>query len=135
MLQYVSYERPALSKAYLFPENPARLPGFQTCVGGGGERQPPEWYAENGEHFSRLSPVAWHLSLINKHGAPHLLPPAPCHLSSHTPQKQALNRSPHPHPRDTRPLPPIPASTGTEFLTSRRLVPAACCPFPQALTS
>ena len=41
--QAVSYERPALSKNYLFPENPARLPGFHTCVGGGGERQTPEW--------------------------------------------------------------------------------------------
>ncbi|KAL4433983.1 hypothetical protein ABPG75_000424 [Micractinium tetrahymenae] len=49
--QVVSYERPALSKAYLFPENPARLPGFHTCVGGGGDRQPPEWYAEQGIEF------------------------------------------------------------------------------------
>ena len=49
--QYVSYERPALSKAYLFPENPARLPGFHTCVGGGGDRQAPEWYAEKGVSF------------------------------------------------------------------------------------
>ena len=44
----VSYERPALSKAYLFPESPARLPGFHSCVGGGGERQLPEFYAEHG---------------------------------------------------------------------------------------
>lgn len=50
----VSYERPALSKAYLFPENAARLPGFHTCVGGGGERQGPDWYAEHGISF-RLS--------------------------------------------------------------------------------
>jgi monodehydroascorbate reductase (NADH) len=50
----VSYERPALSKAYLFPENPARLPGFHTCVGGGGELQGPGWYAEHGITF-RLS--------------------------------------------------------------------------------
>ncbi|KAF9594982.1 hypothetical protein IFM89_035755 [Coptis chinensis] len=42
------YERPALSKAYLFPEAPARLPGFHTCVGSGGERQLPEWYTEKG---------------------------------------------------------------------------------------
>lgn len=40
------YERPALSKAYLFPEGAARLPGFHVCVGSGGERQPPEWYPE-----------------------------------------------------------------------------------------
>ncbi|KAK4757431.1 hypothetical protein SAY87_018732 [Trapa incisa] len=26
----------------------ARLPGFHVCVGSGGERQPPEWYKENG---------------------------------------------------------------------------------------
>ncbi|XP_052172041.1 monodehydroascorbate reductase [Diospyros lotus] len=42
------YERPALSKAYLFPESPARLPGFHVCVGSGGERQLVEWYAEKG---------------------------------------------------------------------------------------
>ncbi|KAF5201688.1 Monodehydroascorbate reductase [Thalictrum thalictroides] len=42
------YERPALSKAYLFPESPARLPGFHTCVGSGGERLLPEWYTEKG---------------------------------------------------------------------------------------
>eukprot|EP01023_Acetabularia_acetabulum_P012221 TRINITY_DN1571_c0_g2_i1.p1 TRINITY_DN1571_c0_g2~~TRINITY_DN1571_c0_g2_i1.p1 ORF type:complete len:453 (-),score=98.52 TRINITY_DN1571_c0_g2_i1:435-1730(-) len=45
---YVAYERPALSKAYLFPESPARLPGFHTTVGGGGERQTPDWYQEKG---------------------------------------------------------------------------------------
>lgn len=42
------YERPALSKGYLFPQSPARLPGFHTSVGGGGSRQAPEWYSENG---------------------------------------------------------------------------------------
>ncbi|XP_024529636.1 monodehydroascorbate reductase 5, chlorplastic [Selaginella moellendorffii] len=44
------YERPALTKAYLFPldEKPARLPGFHTCVGSGWERQTPEWYKEKG---------------------------------------------------------------------------------------
>lgn len=41
------YERPALSKAVLMKEN-VRLPGFHTCVGGGGERQTPEWYKEKG---------------------------------------------------------------------------------------
>ncbi|GMH09943.1 hypothetical protein Nepgr_011784 [Nepenthes gracilis] len=42
------YERPALSKAYLFPEGAARLPGFHVCVGSGGERLLPEWYKEKG---------------------------------------------------------------------------------------
>jgi len=42
------YERPALSKAYLFPESPARLPGFHVCVGSGGERLLPEWHKEKG---------------------------------------------------------------------------------------
>lgn len=45
------YERPALTKAYLHPPSAkvrARLPGFHTCVGGGGERQTPEWYTEKG---------------------------------------------------------------------------------------
>ncbi|CAK9169288.1 unnamed protein product [Ilex paraguariensis] len=36
------YERPTLSKAYLFPEGAARLPGFYVCVGSGGERLLPE---------------------------------------------------------------------------------------------
>mmetsp|Transcript_51369 Transcript_51369/g.92342 ORF Transcript_51369/g.92342 Transcript_51369/m.92342 type:complete len:437 (+) Transcript_51369:26-1336(+) len=48
------YERPALTKAYLHPPTAkvrARLPGFHTCVGGGGERQTPEWYAEKGISF------------------------------------------------------------------------------------
>merc|ERR1711977_390534 len=47
----VSYERPALSKAYLFPQSPARLPGFHTCVGGGGERQEPAWYKDKKIEF------------------------------------------------------------------------------------
>lgn len=42
------YERPALSKAYLFPEGTARLPGFHVCVGSGGERLVPDWYKEKG---------------------------------------------------------------------------------------
>ncbi|TXG58308.1 hypothetical protein EZV62_016137 [Acer yangbiense] len=42
------YERPALSKAYLFPQGTARLPGFHVCVGSGGERLLPEWYTEKG---------------------------------------------------------------------------------------
>ncbi|CDF39889.1 unnamed protein product [Chondrus crispus] len=41
------YERPALSKAVLM-KAAVRLPGFHTCVGGGGDRQAPEWYAEKG---------------------------------------------------------------------------------------
>jgi monodehydroascorbate reductase (NADH) len=47
----VSYERPALSKAYLFPKDAARLPGFHTTVGGGGQKQEPSWYKENGIEF------------------------------------------------------------------------------------
>lgn len=54
---YVSYERPALSKAYLFPESPARLPGFHTCVGGGGERQEPQWYKDKNIAFKTGSRV------------------------------------------------------------------------------
>ena len=42
------YERPALSKGFLHKEGPPRLPGFNTSVGGGGERQTDEWYAKNG---------------------------------------------------------------------------------------
>eukprot|EP00179_Madagascaria_erythrocladioides_P002668 CAMPEP_0198314158 /NCGR_PEP_ID=MMETSP1450-20131203/4916_1 /TAXON_ID=753684 ORGANISM="Madagascaria erythrocladiodes, Strain CCMP3234" /NCGR_SAMPLE_ID=MMETSP1450 /ASSEMBLY_ACC=CAM_ASM_001115 /LENGTH=433 /DNA_ID=CAMNT_0044017197 /DNA_START=88 /DNA_END=1389 /DNA_ORIENTATION=+ len=42
------YERPALSKAFLFADPPARLPGFHTSVGGGGTRQDPQWYEDKG---------------------------------------------------------------------------------------
>ncbi|XP_074563482.1 monodehydroascorbate reductase 3, cytosolic-like [Curcuma longa] len=42
------YLRLALSKAYLFPQGAARLPGFHVCVGSGGERLLPEWYLEKG---------------------------------------------------------------------------------------
>ena len=42
------YERPALTKAVLHAESPARLPGFHTCVGGGGERQTEAWYQDKG---------------------------------------------------------------------------------------
>ena len=42
------YERPALTKAFLNETGPARLPGFHTSVGGGGERQNQEWYDANG---------------------------------------------------------------------------------------
>lgn len=41
------YERPALSKAVLMKAN-VRLPGFHTCVGGGGERQDGAWYEAKG---------------------------------------------------------------------------------------
>lgn len=41
------YERPALSKAFL-TNSAVRLPGFHTCVGGGGERQNQDWYDEKG---------------------------------------------------------------------------------------
>lgn len=45
------YERPALTKAYLHPPSAkvrARLPGFHTCVGGGGDRQDDQWYKTKG---------------------------------------------------------------------------------------
>jgi len=45
---FAPYERPALTKAVLHAESPARLPGFHTCVGGGGERQTEAWYADKG---------------------------------------------------------------------------------------
>jgi monodehydroascorbate reductase (NADH) len=53
------YERPALTKAYLFPpeKKPARLPGFHTCVGSGGERQTPDWYKEKGIEMLYEDPV------------------------------------------------------------------------------
>eukprot|EP00042_Codosiga_hollandica_P049971 m.588582 g.588582 ORF g.588582 m.588582 type:complete len:341 (-) comp58000_c0_seq21:835-1857(-) len=46
--QVLPYERPALSKGFLSKESPARLPGFHTCVGSGGERMAPDWYAAQG---------------------------------------------------------------------------------------
>ncbi|KAI7750364.1 hypothetical protein M8C21_014690, partial [Ambrosia artemisiifolia] len=42
------YERPALSKGFLLPEDPARLPEFHTCVGANEERLTPKWYKEHG---------------------------------------------------------------------------------------
>ena len=33
------------------PAEPARLPGFHACVGGGGERQTAEWYKEKGIEY------------------------------------------------------------------------------------
>lgn len=44
----VPYERPALSKGFLLPEDPSRLPSFHTCVGANEERLTPKWYKENG---------------------------------------------------------------------------------------
>ncbi|EEF51243.1 monodehydroascorbate reductase, chloroplastic/mitochondrial [Ricinus communis] len=56
---HAPYERPALTKAYLFPldKKPARLPGFHTCVGSGGERQTPDWYQEKGIEMLYEDPV------------------------------------------------------------------------------
>ncbi|GLJ53038.1 hypothetical protein SUGI_1129590 [Cryptomeria japonica] len=42
------YERPALSKGFLLPEDAARLPHFHTCVGSNEERLTPKWYKEHG---------------------------------------------------------------------------------------
>ncbi|KAJ0985855.1 hypothetical protein J5N97_004211 [Dioscorea zingiberensis] len=42
------YERPALSKGFLLPEAPARLPVFHTCVGANDERLTLNWYKEHG---------------------------------------------------------------------------------------
>ncbi|KAL5540618.1 hypothetical protein UlMin_043193 [Ulmus minor] len=42
------YERPALSKGFLLPQEPARLPSFHTCVGANEERLTPKWYKEHG---------------------------------------------------------------------------------------
>ncbi|CBI34906.3 hypothetical protein VitviT2T_022439 [Vitis vinifera] len=44
----VPYERPALSKGFLLPEAPSRLPSFHTCVGANEERLTPKWYKEHG---------------------------------------------------------------------------------------
>ncbi|KAK2664144.1 hypothetical protein Ddye_002718 [Dipteronia dyeriana] len=57
---YAPYERPALTKGYLFhlDKKPARLPGFHTCVGSGGERQTPEWYKEKGIEMLYEDPVS-----------------------------------------------------------------------------
>ncbi|XP_062146362.1 monodehydroascorbate reductase, chloroplastic/mitochondrial [Alnus glutinosa] len=56
---FAPYERPALTKAYLFPldKKPARLPGFHTCVGSGGERQTADWYQEKGIEMFYEDPV------------------------------------------------------------------------------
>ncbi|KAG7016197.1 Monodehydroascorbate reductase 4, peroxisomal, partial [Cucurbita argyrosperma subsp. argyrosperma] len=50
------YERPALSKGYLLPEAPARLPAFHTCVGANEERLTPKWYKEHGKQVLVVKP-------------------------------------------------------------------------------
>lgn len=47
---YLPYERPALSKAFLFkpPSSPVRLPGFHTCVAKGWDRQDASYYKSHG---------------------------------------------------------------------------------------
>ena len=58
--EVLPYERPALTKAFLNETGPARLPGFHTSVGGGGERQNQEWYDANGvEVHLGTRVVAW----------------------------------------------------------------------------
>ncbi|CAI9780626.1 unnamed protein product [Fraxinus pennsylvanica] len=42
------YERPALSKGYLLPEDPARLPSFHCCIGSNEEKLTPKYYKEHG---------------------------------------------------------------------------------------
>jgi monodehydroascorbate reductase (NADH) len=73
--RHVSYERPALSKAYLAPTNPARLPGFHACVGGGGARQEPAWYEERGITYltsARVTSVELGArTLTIEEGSPH----------------------------------------------------------------
>ncbi|MQL75819.1 hypothetical protein Taro_008211 [Colocasia esculenta] len=46
--QVPPYERPALSKGFLLPEAPARLPAFHTCVGANDDRLTPKWYKDHG---------------------------------------------------------------------------------------
>ncbi|EDQ89596.1 uncharacterized protein MONBRDRAFT_32264 [Monosiga brevicollis MX1] len=51
------YERPALSKGFLNKTQPARLPGFHTSVGDGGDRQDAEWYKTHNIDFLGKSNV------------------------------------------------------------------------------
>jgi monodehydroascorbate reductase (NADH) len=44
----VSRSRATQTKKYLHVKEPARLPGFHTCVGGGGELQDAAWYTRHG---------------------------------------------------------------------------------------
>ncbi|KAL8119600.1 hypothetical protein AgCh_016921 [Apium graveolens] len=48
------YERPALSKAYLSPQGPARLHGFHVCVGTGEDIMLPECYSAKGYKTNRF---------------------------------------------------------------------------------
>lgn len=38
-----------------------RLPGFHTCVGGGGDKQTPEWYEEKGALSTHVLNTSWPL--------------------------------------------------------------------------
>ncbi|MFS7956274.1 putative monodehydroascorbate reductase (NADH) [Helianthus anomalus] len=62
------YERPALSKGFLLPEAPARLPAFHTCVGANEERLTPKWYKEHGKYiFLELIILVFIICLMNKY--------------------------------------------------------------------
>lgn len=58
------YERPALSKAVLTKAE-VRLPGFHTCVGGGGDRQNADFYETNGIQM-KLGDAVVSADLANK---------------------------------------------------------------------
>ena len=45
------YSSPMHDNFRVYVLGAARLPGFHTCVGSGGERLLPEWYAENGNAY------------------------------------------------------------------------------------
>jgi hypothetical protein len=47
----------------VLPTDAARLPGFHTCVGSGGERLLPEWYSEKGELSHRQMPSLYFKSV------------------------------------------------------------------------
>lgn len=42
----------------------ARLPGFHVCVGSGGERQLPDWYAEKGILFQPYTVIVKFIIIV-----------------------------------------------------------------------
>jgi hypothetical protein len=55
----ISYRYPML--VHVLSTDAARLPGFHTCVGSGGERLLPEWYSEKG-NLSFTPPIKMFLN-------------------------------------------------------------------------
>lgn len=65
----------------------ARLPGFHVCVGSGGDKQPPEWYAEKGwlvlNSYAQVWVRAWRnvkVMIMHRNNEVYLLLDTVCYI-------------------------------------------------------